>query len=394
MLGVQVQVTNPSIPRRPGIVGTPPIGPGFEHEGFRQIQVPLVFQVEVEEGQLHLFSIVHGCVGSKADVAQAVTGPVDPASVTPRTDDQRVLIRRVVSFDRGVDTQWTVIILRIEPARHVEYGMRDIIQVFEQVLGLPVLIVGPVLDELVPHRDPAVKALVVHIGDGAKIQKKTIPVGSTVLVLADLPLRRALPHLCALPGPVEAVHQAEGAVVVVVVPDVLVRRTGLRRGGLKCRMGLDHSHDSQPTGVGDPPLPHSSVGTGNGFQEPFDRIVGVTRIIGVKRAALVSDIRAVMLEQAFGTEFAPDVLIDKDIPFPGKSGRRSQGGLVAVGTVGAQTVGGALEKDRIVLRVVLGNIHFSEQPNTVSHRNHVFELGVVLFNEAGTLRAERQRGNQ
>jgi len=100
--------------------------------------------------------------------------------VHPGPNNENALIVRVLFLYCFVNPQGAIKILCIEPAHNIEHRMPDILKVLQQVLALPVLIVGSVIDEFIPGRYLIVKQLLVDIGNGAELKEKIVSIRRTV----------------------------------------------------------------------------------------------------------------------------------------------------------------------------------------------------------------------
>lgn len=97
--------------------------------------------------------------------------------MAPGPYDEDTPIVGSVLLDGVIDSQSAVVILGIEPADDIEDGVRHIGEVLQHVLALPVLVVGAVLDELVPGRYFIVEVLLVDVGNRPELEEEPVSVG-------------------------------------------------------------------------------------------------------------------------------------------------------------------------------------------------------------------------
>ncbi len=70
----------------------------------------------------------------------------------PGADNKNALVLRIFLFDGVVDAHRAVEVLGIEPSSDIQDGMFDVIEMLEDILSLPVVIIVTVLHVLVPGR--------------------------------------------------------------------------------------------------------------------------------------------------------------------------------------------------------------------------------------------------
>ena len=236
-------------------------------------------------------------------------------------------------------------------------------------------------DVIVPRGNLAVQELWIHVGERAELQIPLVGVvdveGELGILLPRFHHRRVL----------EAVGEAECAVVMEVVPQPHVGRRGLRRRGFERRVRIGERHRRRPAVVGHAEHPGAAVVRGHVLHEPIDRVVGVGRFIdclGVVPMRRVAH-GALHHELAFRLVAATDVLKREDVAvvIPTRRDARPRIG---------DPVGRAAEENRSRRRGGFRYVDLGIEAHAVAHRHHrgdVRELRAVV----GLRARDQRRGN-
>ena len=161
--------------------------------------------------------------------------------------------------------------------------------------------------------------------------RKPLPLGSIGLVPPEVDIE------------IECGGKEKRSVVVIVIPDEIVRDRSLGGGGDYRRVRVDRAQRRVEPRIRDPRNADFSVVVGNVVKEPFDRIVGIRRFVGIAR--LFVRIDGTQLDPfAFRIPSAANILIHEDIigQFPG-----SERPWIVVLAVRAAAVGGPRQENRI-----------------------------------------------
>ena len=128
--------------------------------------------------------------------------------------------------------------------------------------------------------------------------------------------------------------------------------------------------------IRDAPHSDSAVVVRHVFDQPINGVVGVGALVDVGWAAFLRLVRADIYELAFGHEPPAHILIDEDVTFLLKQGRRTYGILEGIFAVWPNTIGSTEKHYRIFLRGVSGRVDTGEELDSVTHCNLVFRLRV------------------
>src|SRR5262249_15828419 len=149
------------VTRRPVIVRSPFIRSGLVDQRFGQLPLTFVFEVITEKRKLYLLAEVDRRLVGEANVAQRIPVPiVVPSAVAKWPDDQNALVRRRL-FYLLIDGERAVEVFGIEPARDVQDGQGNVLEVSQKVLLLPVIVVVGMLHVAVPLRHLIEKVFLV-----------------------------------------------------------------------------------------------------------------------------------------------------------------------------------------------------------------------------------------
>ena len=247
--------------------------------------------------------------------------------------------------------------------------------------------------EIVIGRD-AVAEVFFSIGRRAEIEEKAIPVGRAEIERSGVGLIGLGSGARVGGHPVESIGKLKGAIRVVVVSQELILRGRLRRGGFDGRVGIDHAHRHLPTRIRDSILPHPAVVVRHMRQQPLDGVVQIRARVGLSGA---SDKRPVMNELPFRVELPAHVLVDEDVAFLRKRGGGSENAPVGIRPVRWNTVGRALDENRISPRLIFRRVNDRKEPHSVPHGDHVLVLVVIFWDLSGgrpLLRGQAGREHQ
>src|SRR5688572_2693800 len=145
--------------RRPLTVLDPLVQSRSERHCFRALRTALVFQIVREERRENVLAIVFRRRASEIDRSKLAAFTSRPAAVVPRTDDEEVLFRRVVTFEQFVDLDWTVEVFLVPPTSDVQRRHRNSSEPRLEALPLPERVVVRMVDEVVPARQTAFEIL-------------------------------------------------------------------------------------------------------------------------------------------------------------------------------------------------------------------------------------------
>ena len=166
---------------RPTLMGPPHVRTGLEDECLGRRPTLRPPQMMLEERELHLPLEGHRGLIDELDAPQMVAQHPAPPAVQPRPRRKNVLGSRILRLDRAVDRHGAVEVLGVEPPRDVQDRVPDVAQVRQRVLPLPVLVVGVVLDEVVPGRDIAMEVQVIDVRGRARLHEEVVAgVGAVV----------------------------------------------------------------------------------------------------------------------------------------------------------------------------------------------------------------------
>src|SRR5215831_17615735 len=164
--------------RRPRIEGSPAVGAGLKGQRFRLIELALVLQVVGKPGMQNIGAEVLTGRAAKIDVAQFIAGGTIPAAMVPGTGHQMVHVVRVGLLQNLIRFDGSVEIFLIPPARDVHDGYGDLLELIDQRLLLPKLVVVRVGDEVIPGRYFAVKVFRVGVRKRSEPQVPLISIVS------------------------------------------------------------------------------------------------------------------------------------------------------------------------------------------------------------------------
>ncbi len=167
------------------------------------------------------------------------------------------------------------------------------------------------------------------------------------------------------------------AVHVVAAEPVGDRR--LRRDRDQRRVRVDGAGRGVEAGIGDAPHADLAGVVGDVAHQPADRVVGVARLVDVRRPALGVQVRPHVDVGALGHVGAAHVLVHEDEAVVLVELGRADAVRIAIEPVRRHAVRRARHQDRVALAVagVVRHVHRREQPHAVAHRDAVLELGVV-----------------
>ncbi len=157
----------------------PLVGAGPERQRFARRRRALILQVVREERRHHVAAVMRGGVAAEVDAAQRAAGAARPAAVIPRSDDEKVLVLRVVLLEQLVDLDRPVEIFLIPPAGDVERRHRDAVQPRRERLPLPERVVVGMTDEVVPGRQRLAEIAAIGVRQRAELE---IPVVGVVAI--------------------------------------------------------------------------------------------------------------------------------------------------------------------------------------------------------------------
>src|SRR6185295_14309789 len=106
---------------------------------------------------------------AKLDPAKLTSLPSRPAAVIPRTDNEEVLFRGVVTLEQLVNLYWAVEIFLVPPAGYVEDRHGDAVEPRRKTLAFPECGVVGFVHKVGPGWNLAVKVLLIHIRKRAEI---------------------------------------------------------------------------------------------------------------------------------------------------------------------------------------------------------------------------------
>ena len=321
----------------------PLVGAGAERQRFARRRRALILQVVREERGHHVAAVMGGGVAAEIDAAQRAAGAARPAAVIPGSDDEKVLLLRVVFLEQLVDLDRPVEIFLIPPAGDVERRHRDAVQPRRKRLPFPERVVVGMADEIVPGRQRLAEVPAIGVRQRAELE---IPVVGVVAIdqrRGRGHLLRGLHHV----GVLEAVAQAERAVVMEVVADPHVCGRGHRHDGLERGMRIERAHHREPRRVTRADHADAAVVVGDVLEQPLDGVVGVGALVDRLRVLAIARL-AQHHELALGLEAAANVLQHDDVAVGGKidERRRDAGRRVL-----ADAVGRPLKDDRQLVRL-------------------------------------------
>ena len=304
-LKVQPPLGRP-LARRPRVPGAPLIGARLEGDGLGLPGLAPILQEMREPGREDAVLEVPGCGAPEVDGAQFVPRRAGPAAVIPRPHHERVDVPAVVRLEQLVDLQGAIEVFLVPPSRHGERGHRDAGEVRSGALPLPERVVVGVRHEVVPGGNLPVQVLGIDVGERPEIE---VPLEGVVAVeLERLLLLRRL-HSCRV---LEAVAQAERAVMVEVVAQEHVGGRCLRRRGFERRVRVEHRHEGEPAGIRYPEHSHAAVVVGDVREQPVYRVVRVGAFVDRLRVAPLAG-RSEHDELALGRVAPADVLEREDV---------------------------------------------------------------------------------
>src|SRR5207245_6757858 len=102
----------------------------------------LVLEEMVEEWELDILAEEFAGQTAEASIAQAVARFPSPAAVPPRAHHQDIEDPLIFPFDGPVNLQRAVQVLGIEPAADSHHRRRHLLQVRQQVVRLPEVIIA------------------------------------------------------------------------------------------------------------------------------------------------------------------------------------------------------------------------------------------------------------
>ena len=83
--------------------------------------------------------------------------------MVPRADHEKVLLLRIMPFEKLVDLDWTVEVFLVPPARNVQSRHGHARQPRLKALPFPERVVIRMIDEVVPARQLALKVFRVRV---------------------------------------------------------------------------------------------------------------------------------------------------------------------------------------------------------------------------------------
>jgi len=383
--GVEVERAPGRLARRPFRQRVPAVAPRLEDGGLGEAVRAVPRQDGLKEGILDLLLVVLTRLAAERHVAQPAALGSRPAAVRPGPHHQGVGHAGVLPFDVLVDLQRAEQVLRVEPAAHRQHRRPDALEVRADVPRLPEGVVGLVRHQVVPELHLALEVALVHPRE--RTERQVEPVAVERLIVEPRPgLRRRLGPRPAEAGvEAERVGQVERAVVMPVVTDEPVGDRRLRRDGFQRGVMGDGAHRRVEPGVRDAVHPDLAVMVGHVLQQPFDRVVGVRRLVDVLRPRLRRHVRPDILELALRHQPSANVLVDEDVPVADEQVRRAEAAAVGIRAVGRHAVRRPVEENRVRSRGVLRDVNRGEQLHPVAHRHLVLLLHVVRPDVVGPL---------
>ncbi len=156
----------------------PLIRAGPERQRLGQIEASLSLQVIRQERRQHVAPVILRGRTAEIDGPELSPFASRPSAMVPRTDDEEVLVRRVVPLEQFVDLDRTVKIFLVPPAGHVQRRHRHAFQPRREGLPLPESIVIGMIDEVVPGWEPVVEILPVDIRQRPELEIPLVSVAS------------------------------------------------------------------------------------------------------------------------------------------------------------------------------------------------------------------------
>lgn len=182
--------------------------------------------------------------------------------------------------------------------------------------------------------------------------------------------------------------------MVEVITDKPVGDGSLGAGNLKRGVSIDHAGGDIEARVGNAPGADAAIVVGQILDEPFNGVVGIGGFIDILGGGLGCAVRCHVDELPFAHVLAANVLIDDDVAVFGQRGRRADVGLVLVGAIRGDAVGRAVEKDGVLLRLILRDVDAGEEALAIAHGYAVLVLGVVRLYILKALGSQEHREAQ
>ena len=305
--GAQVELRRrDSLVRRPLVERPPLVHAGNEDLRLRALRHRLAVQPVPQPAGQNGLAKIGTRIAAEIDVSELSPRPAG-AAVVPRADHQIVAVLGVAPFQELIDLERSIEVLLIPPAGDVQDRNGRLGQMGGEGLLVPERVPIRVRHEVIPARQLAMEVAVVDIGKGSQREVPLIGVQAIelelgVVILAQLEQGRVL----------EAVAQAERAVVMGVIADELIGRRGILDDRLERRVGVEQRHGGGPGGIGSADHPGAAIIIRDVVEEPLDRVVGIGALVGRTRIGAVAR-RALHHERPLGLEPSAQVLDDVDV---------------------------------------------------------------------------------